>query len=162
MGKRKKSGSPLLDGQFELFTSSVELTNECGMYVPVLYTRSHKSDGFFSRSRPVFIYILRIIRVLYRCSSLIFFYFYAGRLRSFCALICENRSFPPRRIWKKSTTNLLRKKNTKKGRWYNSRLLRNLTDIITLWHNLFDCLTFVREMSIFKSFFSLCKLHKNC
>lgn len=122
-GEKKNSGSPLLDSQFELFTSSVQPNKwmQNMPFRPMHIPRVINLTIFFYRSRPVFIFIfLRIIRVLRRCSSLFpfslsftFFFFicYAGRLRSFRALICENRSFFPRRIRKKYNKSASTKKN---------------------------------------------------
>lgn len=58
--KKKNSESPLLSSQFELFTSSVEPTNECGIcpsyYACIGTPEVINLTVFFPRFRPVFIY----------------------------------------------------------------------------------------------------------
>lgn len=136
-GEKKNSGNLLLASQFELFTSSVEPTNECGICPSYIGTRSHKSDGFFPRTRPVFIFIFYELLFVFSAAALPYsFFFYAGHLRSFRALICENRSFSPQRIWKK-VQQICSEKKTKGGDIKAGYYVE--PDIITLWHNLFDC-----------------------
>lgn len=140
-GEKKNSGNLLLASQFELFTSFVEPTNECGICSFYIGTRSHKSDGFFPVPEQ---YLYLFFTNYYSCSPLLLFpthfffifFFYARHLCSFHALICENRSFSPQRIWKK-VQQICSEKKAKGGGIKAGYYVE--PDIITLWHNLFDC-----------------------
>lgn len=73
-GEKKNSGSLLLGSQFELFTSSVEPTNECGI-CPSCIPEVINLTVFFLPVPDQYLFIfLRIILVLRRCSSLLFYF----------------------------------------------------------------------------------------
>jgi len=123
--ERKNSGSPLLGGQFELFTSSVEPTNECGICqsVRVVPTQSHKSGQFFLIPDQY----LYLFFTNYSCTPpLLFPILFPSRSRSFSFFFLRGtfalfprinmrkpQFFSPTDTKKKSTTNLLCRKQKK-------------------------------------------------
>lgn len=150
-GKEEKLGEPIVEQPIWIIYF-LRWTNKWMWNMPVLlcmyrYTRSHKSDGFFpSFPTSIYLFFYELFVFLRHNSSLLahslsyyIYIFYAGRLGTFIPHINMRKPqfFSPSDM--KKVQQICSEQKNKKGRWYKNASYYCEPDIITLWHNLFDC-----------------------